>query len=50
MWGQVLRELRGLYPAHACAEFLQAFPLFDFREDEIPQVGGGVLDGSLSAF
>ena len=38
VWGQVLRELRGLYPAHACAEFLRCFPLFNFREGEVPQV------------
>lgn len=38
VWGAVLRELQELYPAHACREFLRCFPMFDFREDEIPQL------------
>lgn len=38
MWAAVLRQLRGLYPQHACREFLCCFPLFGFREDEVPQL------------
>ncbi len=38
VWGTVLRELKQLYPHHACKEFNRAFPLFNFREDEIPQL------------
>lgn len=41
----MLRALRELYPAHACAEFLRCLPLFDFREDEIPQVNGCIAGG-----
>ena len=37
-WATVLRELRQLYPTHACREFLRNFPVFNFREDEIPQL------------
>lgn len=35
MWGHVLRQLKGLFPKHACKQFLRTFPLFDFREDEV---------------
>ena len=38
VWGTVLRELQQLYPTHACREFQQNFPLFDFREDRVPQL------------
>lgn len=34
----MLRELKQLYPKHACKEFLRAFPLFNFREEEVPQL------------
>ena len=37
-WGAVLRELKQLYPQHACQEFLQNFPKFNFREEEVPQL------------
>ncbi|KAK9915267.1 hypothetical protein WJX75_006868 [Coccomyxa subellipsoidea] len=38
VWNTVLRELRGLYPDGACAEFQRCFPLFDFKEDVVPQL------------
>ncbi|GBF97155.1 chloroplast phenylalanine hydroxylase [Raphidocelis subcapitata] len=38
VWGLALRELRRLFPTHACAEFNHTLPLLDFREDEIPQL------------
>lgn len=37
-WGAVLRELKQLYPQHACQEFQQNFPKFNFREEEVPQL------------
>lgn len=37
-WGAVLRELKQLYPQHACQEFQRNFPRFNFREDEVPQL------------
>ena len=37
-WGTVLRELTQLYPKHACQEFLRNFPLFNFKESEVPQL------------
>ena len=37
-WGLVLRELTQLYPQHACQEFQQNFPLFNFQEDQVPQL------------
>ena len=37
-WGTVLRETSQLYPTHACEEFLKTFPMFDFREDSVPQL------------
>lgn len=35
VWGTVLRELKDLYPQHACAEFLRCLPLFNFNEHEV---------------
>ena len=35
VWATVLRELKDLYPQHACAEFLRCLPLFDFNEHEV---------------
>lgn len=37
-WGTVLRELTQLYPQHACREFQRNFPMFNFQEDEVPQL------------
>jgi len=37
-WGTVLRELTQLYPQHACQEYLRNFPLFNFKESEVPQL------------
>jgi len=37
-WGTALRELKALYPSHACKEFLRNWDLFDFREDSVPQL------------
>ena len=35
VWATVLRELKDLYPQHACAEFLRCLPLFKFNEHEV---------------
>ena len=35
VWATVLRELKDLYPQHACAEFLRCLPLFNFNEQEV---------------
>ena len=35
VWATVLRELKDLYPQHACAEFLRCLPLFNFNEHEV---------------
>lgn len=35
VWATVLRELRDLYPQHACAEFLHCLPIFNFSEHEV---------------
>mmetsp|Transcript_34251 Transcript_34251/g.65424 ORF Transcript_34251/g.65424 Transcript_34251/m.65424 type:complete len:361 (-) Transcript_34251:207-1289(-) len=37
-WGTALRELKALYPTHACKEFLRNWDLFEFREDVVPQL------------
>ncbi|KAL3160002.1 hypothetical protein ABBQ38_010389 [Trebouxia sp. C0009 RCD-2024] len=37
-WGTVLTELTKLYPQHACQEFQRNFPMFNFRQDEVPQL------------
>lgn len=37
-WGTVLRELTKLYPQHACQEFQRNFPMFNFRQHEVPQL------------
>lgn len=31
MWGTALSKLKALFPTHACKEFNQSFPKFDFR-------------------
>ncbi|EFN54228.1 hypothetical protein CHLNCDRAFT_24756, partial [Chlorella variabilis] len=38
VWGTVLPQLKELIPRHACKEFLRCWQLFDFREDEVPQL------------
>jgi hypothetical protein len=38
VWGQVLMELRQLFPKRACSNFLETLPLLGFREDEVPQL------------
>ncbi|KAL4458367.1 hypothetical protein ABPG75_013232 [Micractinium tetrahymenae] len=37
-WGLVLGQLEALFPQHACKEFLHSLSLFDFRQDEVPQL------------
>ncbi|KAJ9530868.1 hypothetical protein QJQ45_028836 [Haematococcus lacustris] len=38
VWGQVLQELEGLFPRHACAQFLRSYPECGFRKDKVPQL------------
>lgn len=36
-WGTVLRQLKSLFPTHACREFNEVFGELGFSEDAIPQ-------------
>jgi phenylalanine-4-hydroxylase len=38
VWGTALSKLKALFPTHACSEFNEAFPRFNFREDTVPQL------------
>ncbi|GAX75903.1 hypothetical protein CEUSTIGMA_g3346.t1 [Chlamydomonas eustigma] len=38
VWKTVLQELRDLLPQHACKQYLQAAPLFNFTPNQIPQL------------
>jgi phenylalanine-4-hydroxylase len=38
VWGEVLTKLEKLYPSFACQQFLDTFPLFNFRPDVVPQL------------
>jgi phenylalanine-4-hydroxylase len=38
VWGHVLKALSDLYPTHACKEYLNSYPHFNFTPDRIPQL------------
>lgn len=38
VWAEVLTKLSELYPSHACKEYLESFPLFNFSPSKIPQL------------
>lgn len=38
VWATVMEELQQLYPLYACKEYLDHFPLFDFRPGHVPQL------------
>jgi phenylalanine-4-hydroxylase len=38
VWGTALSKLKALFPSHACKEFNQSLPAFNFREDTVPQL------------
>jgi phenylalanine-4-hydroxylase len=46
-WGTLFRELRRLFPTHACEEFRRGIEELDLSENEIPQLAD--LDAALSA-
>lgn len=37
-WQSVLSQLLGLYPTHACAEYLRIFDDIGFSQDQVPQL------------
>ncbi len=45
-WGHVLSELKHLFPRHACQQYLESFPTFDFREGQV--CGAGKIKGRQS--
>jgi len=47
VWGTALSNLKALFPTHACKEFNQSFPEFDFRY-VVGACGGGEFWGLTS--
>lgn len=44
MWATALRQLKGLFPQHACRQYNAMLPSFDFREDRMPQLQVGAAE------
>lgn len=38
MWGTALSKLKALFPTHACREFNESFPKFNFRCQTVPHI------------
>jgi phenylalanine-4-hydroxylase len=38
VWGTAITKLKALFPTHACREYNRSVGMFNFREDEVPQL------------